>query len=182
MYSGTIKGEGHAVLIFDVFILVSCCVFAVYFINSLRTDHDTQAMLLGFIMPVFFLLTAKATFFDIVFYVRFYGLRMNFLDYELVLSVKNREYRIPAGKDTKVIYCMFGYLITWPSGNKTDMILLRKQFFLSTRLRELREYFHRKMKYVSDPIEKKELLKSLHVNVFNPLKYMKFPTGANEGK
>lgn len=165
----------------NTYLLFHGCAFvleiflAVYFLYRVTIAKNIPAILFGFFMTTIFLLTAKAVFTDIVFFVRFYGLGVSLLDDKLILSMDNRECQIPIGKDVNVMYCMVGWLIIWPSGDKNKMILLRKGFFLEKSRRELRQYFEINMNYISAKEEKKKTLKSFHVNVFNPLKYIKWP-------
>jgi hypothetical protein len=162
-------------LIFECGLLILCCFLTVHYLHSLTIAKDTRTILLGFFMPIFFLLLAKSVFADIVFFVRFYDLRIKLLDDKLILNRDNRECQIPANKDVNVIYCMFGWLIIWTSGDKSNMILLRKNFFLGRTCQELRQYFELNMNYISLKEEKKKILKAFHVNVFNPVKYIKWP-------
>ena len=166
----------NAFLIFHGCIFILSCFLVVYYLHSLTTAKDIRAILLGFSMPIFFLLIAKWGFTNIVFFVRFYCLRVKPLDDEFILSMNNRECRIPVSRGVNVINCMMGWLIIWPSGDKSNIILLRKDFFLGKTYQELRQYFELNMNYISAKKEKKATLKSFHINVFNPLKYIKWPS------
>jgi hypothetical protein len=100
---------------------------------------------------------------------------------------------------------MDGWLMSWPSKENQGIILL-KRYLLGDDFLKLCIYFRENTHYIPsqsiirrskfglplDPYsldelqpdadyaaaekEKKRLLKSLHVNVFNPLKYIKWPS------
>jgi hypothetical protein len=165
----------HLILIFEICMLALGYFLIVYFIHSLTTAKDSRTIMLGSIMPVFCLLIVKSAFIDVMFYVRFYGLRIKPLDDKMILIIHDKECLIPTSKDVSIINCMRGWLIIWPSGTKRKMILIRKDYFGTTRRQELDKYFELNMNYIASKKEKKRLLKSLHINVFNPLKYIKWP-------
>jgi hypothetical protein len=163
----------NAYLIFYACLVILFAFLTAYFVYSLTIAKNAPAILLGVFMPPIFLLAAKSGFTDVVCFVRFYGLRIKPLDDALILTMDNRECRIPTGKDVDVIYCMTGWLIIWPYGDAQDMILLRKAF-LGKSCRELRQYFEQKMNYVSGQ-GKKRILKSMKIATYNPLKYLRWP-------
>ena len=168
------KSYYYALLIFYAFMMIVGCYFAVYFIKESLNSKNTRDILVGIIMPIFFFLTAKASFFDVMFFLRFYGVKIKLLDDKMILSTNKRYCEIPA-VGTYVIYCMFGWLIVWHEENSRKMILLRKSCFLGKDLHELRRYFQQNTNYIPRGEEKKKLLKSFNVNVLNPLKYIKWP-------
>lgn len=157
----------------SVFTLVTF--LAGYFLYNVTIAENMKSILVEFFMAVAFLLTAKSMFTTIVFFVRFYDLEVSLLDDKLILSADNKECRIPIGKDVNVIGCMMGLLIIWSFGDKNEMILLRKEFFGKSYL-ELRQYFELNTNYIATKEEKKKTLKSLRVNVFNPFKYIQWPS------
>lgn len=151
------------------------CFLVVYFIYEAIVIKNAQAVGIRLFIVIIFLLAAKSFFTDIVCFVRFYGLRINPLDDKLILSMGDRECHIPIGKDTNVMYCMFGWLITWQSEKGNNTLLLRNHLFSVPHWMELRSYFQTNANYISSKEDKKKLLKLLCINVHNPFKYMKWP-------
>jgi hypothetical protein len=150
------------------------CFLVVYSVYVAIVAKNAKTVGLGF-MAIVFLLAARSFFTDIVCFVRFFGLRINPLDDRLILSMGDKECHIPIGKDTNVMYCMFGWLITWKSGNSNNVLLLRKLLFSQAHWRELRSYFQSNANYIASKEDKKKLLKLLRINVHNPFKYIKWP-------
>ncbi len=161
-----------------VFILaLSLTIYFVFFIiRVIRTTDNTPKLVLGTLfgclMIIIFLLLSKTMLVELVSFIKLYGLKFILLKDSLIISKNGQEYCINK-KDSKVLYCMMGWLIIWPSGKNNNVLLLRKGF-LGGYGRELSLYFKSNMNYISAKEKKKELLKSLHVNVFNPLKYIKW--------
>jgi hypothetical protein len=137
-------------------------------------------------------------------FLRFYDLRIEILRDKLILRTDTKECEIPMTKDTTVVCCMNGWLIVWPSKKGNDIILLPKVLLLDDFL-ELCFYFQENTHYIpsqsiiqstrfGNPLkpysldyyqpnvdyavaykEEKKLLKSLKINRWIPLKYIKWP-------
>jgi hypothetical protein len=147
---------------------------------------------------------AKYFFERIITFLRFYNLRIEILRDKLVLRTDTKECEIPMTEDTNVVFCMEGWLIVWPSKKSNGIILLPRALLEDTFL-ELCFYFRNNTHYIPSqnivrrnkfgtPIdlydldylqpnadydsayeEEKKLLKSLKINTWNPLKYIKWP-------
>ncbi|MCK5000666.1 MAG: hypothetical protein KAS23_14080 [Anaerohalosphaera sp.] len=105
--------------------------------------------------------------------IKLCGLEFHLQEESLILLKKQEKYNINK-EDSKVLYCMMGWLIVWPSGEKINVLLLRKGF-LGTQSEKLGLYFKSKMNYISSKKERQETLKKLGINRLNPIKYIKWP-------
>ncbi len=123
----------------------------------------------GLCLTFIFLLLAKSMFADLWACIRLCGLHITLQKAGLIIRKDSQEHIIDREK-SKVLYCMTGWLIIWPS----NMILLRKGFLLwhgKTIIPHLKE----KMNYLSSTKEKKQLIKSLSIKTYNPIRYSKWP-------
>jgi hypothetical protein len=151
------------------------------------------------------LLYLTKNFFEVLItLLRFYNLRIEMLRDKLVLRTKTKECEIPMTKDTNVVCCMEGWLISWPSEKGQGIILLPRAL-LGDHFEELCFYFQENTNYIPSrsllqtsrfgvPIgfplgyyqpnadyvtakeDEKKLLKSLQINKWNRLKYIKWPS------
>lgn len=173
---------------------------------AVKDNEPFNKKLMVIVLGIGFLLWLIKSFFEyLITFLRFYNLRIEILRGKLILRTDTKECGIPMTKDTIVVYCMEGWLISWPS-KKSDGIILFPRFLLGDDFLDLCFYFRENTHYIPsqsiirhtrfgipvDPYglehyqphadyaaaekEKKRLLKSLHVNVFNPLKYIKWPS------
>lgn len=180
-------------------------VFALIKLGIYDKDVTLGKKLIGIVLVIGFLLWLIKSFTEILIsFLRFYNLRIEILRDKLILRNDTKECEIPMNKDTSVVCCMDGWLISWPSKENRGIILL-KRYLLGNDFLELCIYFRENTHYIPsqsiirrsrcglplDPYsldelqpdadyaaaekEKKRLLKSLHVNVFNPLKYIRWP-------
>jgi hypothetical protein len=146
---------------------------------------------------------AKYHFEKIITFLRFHNLRIEILRDKLILRTDTKECEIPMTEDTTVVCCMDGWLIVWPS-KKSDGIILLPRALLGGTFLELCFYFQDNTHYIPsrgiivrtkgliedtseldyyqpnadyDMAEKEEdeLLRSLKINTWNPLKYIKWP-------
>ena len=168
-------------------------------------DEPFDKKLMLIVLGIGFLLWLIKSFFEyLITFLRFYNLRIEILRDKLILRTDTKEREIPMTEDTIVVYCMNGWLISWPS-KKSDGIILLPRFLLGDDFLELCFYFQENANYIPsksiirstrfgipvDPYglehyqpnadyaaaykEEKKLLKSLKINTWTPLKYIKWP-------
>ena len=161
--------------------------------------------LMGIVGGIGLLLWLIKSFFEyLITFLRFYNLRIEILRDKSILRTDTKECEIPMTEDTIVVYCMNGWLISWPS-KKSDGIILLPRFLLGDDFLELCFYFQENANYIPSqsiirstrfgiPLDpyglehyqpnvdyaaaykgEKKLLKSLKINRWIPLKYIKWP-------
>jgi hypothetical protein len=131
-------------------------------------------------------------------FLRFYNLRIEILRDKLILRTDTKECEIPMTEETTVVCCMDGWLIVWPSKENQGIILLKRcllgdnfpelcfyfqenthyipsQDIILRRIRSELDYYQPNADYEAAYKEEKKLLKSLKINRWNPLKYIKWP-------
>jgi len=121
----------------------------------------------------------KGVLTELIFTMKFYGLNIKVSDEELFLYTDNKKCRIPLNKNVNTMFCMFGWLIIWPSENTHEIILIRNSL-LGTRFKKLESYFKSKTNFLSLSKEKRKVLKFFHINTFCPLKYVRWPKTMGE--
>jgi len=112
---------------------------------------------------------------EIVFILRFYGIKLKVSDNALIFCTGTEEYKIELTKDAYSMWCMMGYLIIWPSKKDPHTILLRESLIKVGNFSEFESYLKSTTNYLSSTKEKKEILKLFSINVLNPLRYIKLP-------
>ncbi|MGA1979631.1 MAG: hypothetical protein ABSG99_03575 [Sedimentisphaerales bacterium] len=146
----------------------------------------------------------KDFFEDFIALLRFYNLRIEILRDKIILRTDTKECEIPMNKDTNVVCCMNGWLISWPS-EKGQCIILFPRLLLGDNFKDLCFYFQEHTNYIPSrslvqrskfgfplglPLDyyqpdadydaaeedEKKLLKSLQINKWNRLKYIKWPS------
>jgi hypothetical protein len=168
-------------------------------------DESFGKNLMFIVLAIGMLWWSIKSFFEyLISFLRFYNLRMEILRNKLILRTDTKECEIPMTKDTTVVCCMDGWLILWPSKENQGIILL-KRCLLGDNFLELCFYFQENTHYIPSqdiilryrsplPLEpysldyyqpnadyaaaekeKKKLLKSLKINTWIPLKYIKWP-------
>jgi hypothetical protein len=199
----------------NVRLFIYGCVFCIcsavavdslYFVikTVVNHTHDKNIVygIVGVILPTLF---AKDLLEGIIALLRFYNLRIEILRDKLILRTKTKKCEIPMTKDTNVVCCMGGWLISWPSEKGQDIILLPR-VLLGDPFLELCFYFQENTNYIPSqsiivrsrfgfPVggldldyyqpnadyiaakeDEKKLLKSLQINKWNRLKYIKWPS------
>jgi hypothetical protein len=181
------------------------CVVALIMLGIYAKDEPFDKKLMGIVLGIGLLLFLIKYFFEcLISFLRFYDLRIEILRDKLILRTDTKECEIPMTEDTKVVYCMDGWLIVWPSKENHGIILLPR-FLLLDDFLELCSYFRENTYYIpsqdiipstrfGNPLkpysldyyqpnadyeaaykEEKKLLKSLKINRWIPLKYIKWP-------
>jgi hypothetical protein len=161
-------------------------------------------ILIAIVLGIGILLWPIKRFFEyLISFLRFYNLRIEMLRDKLILRTDTKECEIPMTEDTTVMCCMGGWLIVWPSKKGNGIILLTRGL-LGNNFLELCFYFQENANYIPSPDiipntkgnslrpynldyyqpnvdyevakkEEKKLLKSLKINTWIPLKYIKWP-------
>jgi hypothetical protein len=178
-----------------------CCL---YFVVRTLTNYTNDNIFVEICCLIMYPFFAKLFLEKIITFLRFYNLRIEILRDKLVLRTDTKECEIPMTEDTTVVCCMDGWLIVWPSKKSDGIILLPKVLLLDDFL-ELCFYFQENTHYIpsqsiiqstrfGNPLkpysldyyqpnadyaaaykEEKKLLKSLKINTWTPLKYIKWP-------
>jgi hypothetical protein len=197
----------------NIFLVINSCLFciciavavaALYYFCKARIHHVHEKYIVEEIVSIIAgLLFAKFLFEDIITLLRFYDLEVEMLGDKLILRTNTKKCEIPMTKDTNVMYCMSGWLISWPSEKGYSIILLTENL-LEGHFLDLCFYFQENTNYIPSrgiihrskfgiPIgdinyyqpnadydaaaeDEKKLLKSLKINKWNRLKYMKWPS------
>lgn len=158
--------------------LVLSIYFAFLTIKVAKTAENIPKGFLGVVfgslMSIVFLLLAKSMLVEFLSCIRLCGLRIRLLDDGLRISKNSQEYFIDK-ENSKILYCMMGWLIVWPL--EADHVLLLRKSVLLWNCKILVPYFRETMNYISMREEKKKILKSMNITTYNPLKYVKWPVG-----
>jgi hypothetical protein len=128
----------------------------------------------GLIFAVVFALAAWWALTETISCLRLSGLKIQMREDGLFLRKGSREYYIP-NQGCRVTYCMMGWLMIWGTDDRLRLLLLRRLALGRDNHVRLRAYFMGNMQYINSGPEKKEFLKSLHINVFTPLRYVRLP-------
>ncbi|MCK5602831.1 hypothetical protein KAR91_13200 [Candidatus Pacearchaeota archaeon] len=124
-------------------------------------------------MIIVFLWAAKLILSEIVSCIKLSGLKIIMKKDSLIIGKNDQTYNINK-EESEVLYCMMGWLIVWPSGEKKNLLLLRK-LFLGCHCKELRTYLKSNANYLSQKEAKQRIIESLHVSMHDPLKYIRWP-------
>lgn len=178
--------------------------FALIMLGIYAKDEPFDKKLMGIVFGIGLLLWLIKSFLEyLISFLRFYNLRIEILRGKLILRTDTKECEIPMTEDTTVVCCMDGWLISWPS-KKSDGIILLPRGLLGDNFLELCFYFQENTNYIPSqdiipsgkghPLrsydldyyqpnvdyeaaykEEKKLLKSLKINRWIRLKYIKWP-------
>jgi hypothetical protein len=129
---------------------------------------------IGLIFAVIFAWAAWCALIETVSCLRLSGLKIHMREDGLFLRKGTREYYIP-NQGCRVVYCMMGWLLIWRTDDRLRLLLLRRLTLGRDNHVRLRAYLKANMQYIYSGPEKKEFLKSLHINVFTPLRYVRLP-------
>lgn len=156
--------------------------FVVSSFSTFRMEgfNSFLALLSDLLIIIICIMVAKWSFTELVSVIRFFGLNLRITDEKLVLYTSNKKCEILLTKDLNVTFSMFGWLLVWRSGNESTAVLIRNSLY-GTRYLKLASYFDLKTNLISSSVEKRRMLKRFHINIFNPLKYIKWPAG-NENR
>lgn len=180
-------------------------VYSLYFVVRTLANHNNDNIFVEICFLIMCPFFVKSHFETIISFLRFYNLRIEILRDKLILRTDTKECEIPMNKDTIVVCLacsMDGWLIVWPS-KKSDSIILLPRALLGDTFIQLCIYFRENTHYIpSESIilntkgvshsddrdyyqpnadyeaayeEERNLLKSLKINTWNPLKYIKWP-------
>jgi len=164
------------------FCKIALCVYCIGLLLSifqiiyfLPRRWNVWDILFDFFILLISVMVLKYVFPEIIFILRFYGVKLKQSSSALIFYTNTEEYKIEMTKEVYSMWCMMGYLIIWPSEKGRNIILLRESLIKVGNFSEFESYLKSTTNYLSLAKEKKEILKLFNINILNPLKYIKLP-------
>lgn len=142
--------------------------------SLIAANDDILSIISDTLIILISLWTVKLALVDLVSSVKFYGLNIKVSDESIFLYNDKNNCHIPLNKDVRAMYCMLGWLLIWSVEDRHETILIRNSL-LTTRYLKLESHFKSKTNYLSSLKEKRKVLKEFQINVFKPLKYVRWP-------
>ena len=162
-------------------LIILSSIIAIYFVFKLpillikATGLFSKLVVLaiGIFLIVGLLFVVVSGLIDVVACFRLSGLTIRLRNNCLILDKGEEEYHINR-EDSQVVYCMAGWLLSWSSDGKKNVLLLRKGF-LGKHAKDFSLYSKSCMNFFNSKQESKRILNSMSINIHNPLNYIQWP-------